>query len=302
MSTFGFNVGVTVSLGDMELALDYLNNKDLFEDNINTENRFNSLTDNHVDLASTTEISGEDEDDYFEGSCEDEDDSEELDESNFEEDDDSYFADSEELDDSEESCESTEDDEDDYFDEDDTELEAAEAEILVDSTPKSTIKSNTKTDTELEEIKHKLDTLNRQKEAARQLEIKRLQLEAQKAERELAELEKRNKLALQTQMKRSTNELKNTTSMQKEKQPISNIKNEAPVQKQIHTITKEQMYSNMEIDALYNEVKKYLSSRGVKKVAISKEELEKEFGKSNISKLIIKSYLILIGKGVTIGK
>ena len=53
--------------------------------------------------------------------------------------------------------------------------------------------------------------------------------------------------------------------------------------------------------ALYK-VKKYMLSRGVAKGTISRKELDEKFGSQNIRRLMLKSYLISIGKGVTTGR
>jgi hypothetical protein len=65
-----------------------------------------------------------------------------------------------------------------------------------------------------------------------------------------------------------------------------------------HRITVEQ-YSAMSIDTLYSHVNHYMKQAGVSKRMISKNELEDKFGKTNINKLILKSYLVVLGKGVT---
>lgn len=61
-------------------------------------------------------------------------------------------------------------------------------------------------------------------------------------------------------------------------------------------------YDNLDIDALYGEVRKFLKLHNVEKKIIDIKILENEFGKANIKKLILKSYLISIGKGVTVGR
>ena len=83
-----------------------------------------------------------------------------------------------------------------------------------------------------------------------------------------------------------------------EKKRRENIKNSISNS----TENKAEKYSLMDIDALYNEVRKFLKVHNVEHRIISTKILEDEFGKDNIRKLIIKSYLISIGKGVTVGK
>lgn len=62
------------------------------------------------------------------------------------------------------------------------------------------------------------------------------------------------------------------------------------------------IYDTMEIEALYTEVRKFMSSLGVSRSIVDTKTLDDKFGKHNIRKLILKSYLISIGKGVTIGR
>ena len=61
-------------------------------------------------------------------------------------------------------------------------------------------------------------------------------------------------------------------------------------------------YSQMNIETLYANVKRFLVSSGVNKGLVSLATLNQKFGEENIKKLIKKSYLILIGKGVTVGR
>ena len=61
-------------------------------------------------------------------------------------------------------------------------------------------------------------------------------------------------------------------------------------------------YAGLDIDALYDEVKLFLKKHNIEKKLIDKKILEAEFGTANIHKLMLKSYLISMKKGVTIGK
>ena len=61
-------------------------------------------------------------------------------------------------------------------------------------------------------------------------------------------------------------------------------------------------YSSMSIEALYEEVKRYMIKLNVNRRAVELTALNKKFGDANIKKLIQKSYLIKYGKGVTIGR
>ena len=61
-------------------------------------------------------------------------------------------------------------------------------------------------------------------------------------------------------------------------------------------------YNNLDIESLYAEVKSYLRLNNIDKKIVDVKILEDKFGTANIKKLILKSYLISVRKGVTIGK
>ncbi len=61
-------------------------------------------------------------------------------------------------------------------------------------------------------------------------------------------------------------------------------------------------YSSMPIGKLYETVSKYMIQNGVSKGPIDISVLSKKFGASNINNLLKKSYLIRMGKGVTVGR
>ena len=58
----------------------------------------------------------------------------------------------------------------------------------------------------------------------------------------------------------------------------------------------------MTTEQLYKYVRQFMIKLGVDKRPVDLSALNTEFGEKNIKKLIIKSYLIKIGKGVTIGR
>lgn len=60
-------------------------------------------------------------------------------------------------------------------------------------------------------------------------------------------------------------------------------------------------YNDLDTPALFNAVKKYALSIGMANKVIGRDILNYKFGKHNIDKLITKSYLISLGKGVTFG-
>lgn len=61
-------------------------------------------------------------------------------------------------------------------------------------------------------------------------------------------------------------------------------------------------YSVLDIDELYKEVRGYMMRSGVKKNVINRKDLDDKFGAQNIHKLLMRSYLISIGKTVTMGR
>lgn len=60
-------------------------------------------------------------------------------------------------------------------------------------------------------------------------------------------------------------------------------------------------YNSMNIEPLYKIVKSFMIEKGVRKQLVGIKELNEEFGSNNIGRLIKGSYLIKMGKGVTIG-
>lgn len=81
-----------------------------------------------------------------------------------------------------------------------------------------------------------------------------------------------------------------------------NLKNKSDEDSLSGMASKIKIYSGMKDDELYSEVKKFLRNREIQRRPVAKQELYDEFGAENIKKLIVKSYLIQTGKGVTIGR
>lgn len=61
-------------------------------------------------------------------------------------------------------------------------------------------------------------------------------------------------------------------------------------------------YTYMAVDSLFNVVKKFMVEHGVNNKLIDVSLLNNKFGSENVKRLIKKSYIISIGKGVTIGR
>ena len=96
-----------------------------------------------------------------------------------------------------------------------------------------------------------------------------------------------------------------------EPKPRHQLVQRAPVQRpvakpiqqpNIPDVEAEQDYDSMSIEALYGVVRDYMIKLGVNHNVVSRDELEVKFGKKNIYKLMMKSYLIALGKNVTIGR
>ena len=61
-------------------------------------------------------------------------------------------------------------------------------------------------------------------------------------------------------------------------------------------------YNAMDTNSVYKLVRGYIDEIGMTKRLINRDILDNKFGKQNINRLIVKSYLINIpGKGVTFG-
>ena len=62
------------------------------------------------------------------------------------------------------------------------------------------------------------------------------------------------------------------------------------------------MYAGMSTEKLYSQVKDFMIASNVSKKPVDLTVLYDKFGDANVKKLIHKSYLIKLGKGVTIGR
>lgn len=115
--------------------------------------------------------------------------------------------------------------------------------------------------------------------------------ELEKLQKQLALMEKQ----MHEILKQNTSQ--KTSNICEENKLFNKKENEQP-----DTVVNYDTYTAMSIDKLYETVKKFMLDTGVKKSTIELSELDKKFGANNIRKLIQKSYLIKIGKGVTIGR
>ena len=374
----GFNVGVNISLGDMETVLDYINNSDIYKDEIEElkkqkfapdttvtdENSYTTVSVNSEDqrdvLYSNNEYTvnnenftddtyDDDDDESILDYGEDEDDDESIldygeddDESilDYGEDDDESILDYGEDDDDEESILDYDEDEDDDNEESILDYGDDDDDSIDDNVDKAVPETfNVKSSRELE-LERELEELRKleakrleEKRALREREEeRRLQLERQELQEQLARQRERE-LALQREierLKRSTNESKNNErgvgfndsetisktiiknngagrgsvldniSMQRDeslKRPEQRLVNVSQSQSESKID-----YSSLEIEALWEEVKKFMLSQGVATKLISRKLVEDKFGANNVKKLYIKGYLIPFGSKLTIGK
>lgn len=133
-----------------------------------------------------------------------------------------------------------------------------------------------------------------EEERQRQLEIER----KQELEKQAANERKRNEKLNKIQELERLKSLKNKAS----KSNITESVGKKIKQEIDENVSEMSKYSGLDADALYKEVRVFAEKRGLTNKVIDKKLLNDTFGKSNIDKLIVKSYLIQIGtKGVTFG-
>ena len=113
-------------------------------------------------------------------------------------------------------------------------------------------------------------------------------------------LEEQKKLEIEAKRKK-LEELQKLKQAQQIKQAQQTKVQTANSTKQSATEKSVEYYTSLDNESLLAEVKNFAYKRGIANQLIDKKLLESTFGKNNISKLILKSYLISIGKGVTFG-
>lgn len=131
-------------------------------------------------------------------------------------------------------------------------------------------------------------------------EIKRREAEQRAAEQRAAEQRaaEQRKLEKIEQLKR-LNRLKKLKEMQDK---AKETKEKESNKQAVSDASDKSLYDSLDVESLYNKVKKYIEERGLSRQLVSRDILDKKFGKNNINKLILKSYLVNIpGKGVTFG-
>ena len=353
----GFNAGINISLGDIELALDYLQDGDICESDliaVKSDNKENIIEDKILEPAYAGNIADadeEDEDDLdfgdesddYENDEDSEDDDLDMDDIDFEDEDDEdldfgdeeegefeddedldEFEDDEDLDfgDEEEYEEDSEvdDDLDELFDDEEEENQVVRKDVVKENVVKqeskviepTTVKSAREIELEkrlLElEVLAKEKKLMEEREASRQRELE--------LERKLAEAEKLLEGGVKNESNQKVTQNRNATvnsasdnirnnSSAKERELLQQ-KQRLARERQLQALQEKKLkeidYSNLEIDALWKEVRRFMIEQGVQSKLVHKSVVENKFGASNIKKLYLKGYLIPFGSKLTIGK
>lgn len=338
----GFNVGVTVSLGDMELALDYINNEEHFMPDIekykirrrkNGERCMEVTDKSDEEVKDIRESVGERlkgipglgysvREDYRNN--EDIENDSDIDEEYLDNSED-YFEDDfvDGADFKDEYTEEYEDEYieeygDEYIEEHEDEYEEFEDnwdEYMEDDGENEYIEDEHVEDGDnyFEDGKKEvepLDNIEDTKEEFLESEIE-VGNTARKADRRItmgSTIRVKTKASSKAEMK-DNQEIQMNKKIQEMEQEIKRLKalSKSNIQKNNAGLQEGSMkdtdkYDSLDIDALYNEVKAYMNKMGVGRSLMNRKQLEDEFGQENVKRLLLKSYLITLGNRVTIGR
>lgn len=321
----GFNVGVNISLGDMETALDYINDGSIYKEDIEKLRMKRQATKDTTVIELEAEVGIKEPvtlKDYNNDHYEEDTDLNEYDYEDEEDDDfDSYFDE-----------EDTEEDEEFDFGDEELDFDEEDGGYGDEECISEEYNDGTKSERELElerqlsELKGaeekrlkqekvnqgKLEQLNLQRERERKLEEKINGIKQQRDEELIKnkgiEAGEGGNNAKETK-DRSTKSNKGTvvnggstgTSVSNNKPP-SSVASGKHGERLVNANRTGVDYSILEIDALWAEVRKFMLSNGVQSKLISKKLVEDKFGANNIRKLYLKGYLIPFGSRLTIGK
>ena len=310
-AVFGFNVGAVISLGDMEKTIEFISeNSDEITDNKSVDNidekfMLKSLT-QPITVNSIIEKNEIDEEEF------------ELDDSDF----DTILGDEYSEDEYEDTkdvkinktdllikLQKEKEDRDKQAEYNERQSELIKQKDLIEDSEERLRKAKEVESNILkqEQDNHEIEELKRQLEKERRAREKAEELAKEKQKANLlseinAEKDKSAKLAekLREEKLAQLRENKRKELIEKKKKEMLNEKiKQASLEKDKNNVN---LYDTMEIEALYSEVRKFMSSLGVNRSIVDTKTLEDKFGKQNIKKLILKSYLISIGKGVTVGR
>ena len=169
----------------------------------------------------------------------------------------------------------------------------------------------------------KVEVQERISNVVKEVEVEQLQEleeteEEIKLRKQLEEIQERKRAKAHAQMlekQRRIEELKAQLEREKEELESTDETERTPVERVNHITVpnntqdkrtanekRYMQYAEMEIDALYIEVKRFLQQNGVEKGMVASSKVVAEFGDDNVRRLKKKSYIITIGKGVTIGR
>ena len=310
-AVFGFNVGAVISLGDMEKTIEFISeNSDEITDNKSVDNidekfMLKSLP-QPITVNSIIEKNEIDEEEF------------ELDDSDF----DNILGDEYSEDEYEDTkdvkinktdllikLQKEKEDRDKQAEYNERQSELIKQKDLIEDSEERLRKAKEVESNILkqEQDNHEIEELKRQLEKERRAREKAEELAKEKQKANLlseinAEKDKSAKLAekLREEKLAQLRENKRKEIIEKKKKEMLNEKiKQASLEKDKNNVN---LYDTMEIEALYSEVRKFMSSLGVNRSIVDTKTLEDKFGKQNIKKLILKSYLISIGKGVTVGR
>lgn len=164
----------------------------------------------------------------------------------------------------------------------------------------------------LEQLRMEQDRIRAEQERVRaeQAELDRLKAArdaeklrvAQAREAELARIQRENEIKTKQENERLRQEKIKLLLAAKSKK-----EEEERRRKQLELVRRKESekyerYDSLDIDALYKEVRVFLKVHNIEKSIIDTKLLENEFGKNNVKKLLLKAYLIQLGKGVTVGR
>lgn len=137
---------------------------------------------------------------------------------------------------------------------------------------------------------------------AREAERKANEARKKQLEAEIREAEEIKRKAAEAELQRKREQLAQLQKLKRQKEMEKEAAKAKAVQKPTSTSnSKIEYYSSLDINSLFKEVKAFADKQGLSRKIIDKKVLENQFGRANINKLILKSYLISIGKGVTFG-
>ena len=127
--------------------------------------------------------------------------------------------------------------------------------------------------------------------------------EIEKMQKKLALIEKKMLSMSSADTNKSTSKLKNDSLNSNNKKVAKAVAPQNNKEKQpSKPVDPYSRYNDMAIDSLFNVVKRFMIENGVNSKLIDISLLNNKFGSANIKRLMSKSYIISIGKGVTIGR